>query len=110
MGRKKENLLDIVPEKNAGISWHCDENGMVIVDMPNKGFFNAVAREFFGRPAVSHIELGDMGSFVWQCIDGSTSVYEIGKRVKERYGEAAEPLYERLAEYIRMLRAHKFIK
>jgi hypothetical protein len=45
-----------------------------------------------------------MGSYIFTCIDGKRSVYEIGQLVKEKYGEEAEPLYERLSVYMNNLK------
>jgi hypothetical protein len=37
------------------------------------------------------------------------TVYEIGQRVKEQFGDKAEPLYERLSTYIKILHENKFV-
>ena len=50
-----------------------------------------------------------MGSFVWPLIDGEKDITEIGKTVKEHFGEKAEPLYERLAKYFQILESYGFI-
>ena len=50
-----------------------------------------------------------MGSFIWQEMDGHKTVYEIGMAVTVRFGKKAEPLYERLSEYIQILRKNRFI-
>ena len=47
--------------------------------------------------------LADFGSFVWQQMDGSRSIYEIGQLVKVQFGEKAEPLYDRLSQYFQTL-------
>ena len=79
------------------------------VDMENKGFTNTIAQKLFKRPRVSHIKLEGMGSFVFRCIDGKRSVYEIGQLVREEFRENAEPLYERLSVYIKQLEKLEFI-
>ena len=65
--------------------------------MENKGLANRIAQICFGRPKVSHITLEELGSFIWQQIDGEKSILQIGELVQEAFGEKAEPLYERLA-------------
>ena len=80
------------------------ESGEVIVDMENTGITNRIAQKFFHKPAISHIHLEGMGSYIFTCIDGKKSVYEIGQLVKEKYGEEAEPLYERLSVYMNNLK------
>ena len=68
-----------------------------------------MAQILLGKPKVSRIELDDLGSFIWQEMDGVRTVYEIGSAVKGRFGKKAEPLYERLCEYIRILHNNRFI-
>lgn len=77
--------------------------------MLNRGLFNRIAQILFKRPKISWIELEGMGSFIWNQIDGKRNVYEIGKLVKEKYGQEAEPLYERLSTYIKTLHNSCFI-
>lgn len=55
------------------------------------------------KPRVSDLELDELSSFVWLSIDGKRNVYEIGQAVKEKFGEDAEPLYERLIMFLRYL-------
>lgn len=55
------------------------------------------------KPRVSDLELDELSSFVWLSMDGTRNVYEIGQAVKEKFGESAEPLYERLIMFLRYL-------
>ena len=50
-----------------------------------------------------------LGSFIWQQIDGEKSILQIGELVQEAFGEKAEPLYERLAQYMKILYGKGFI-
>lgn len=105
-----ENYLEKIPERNKILVWNADENGMVTVDIENKGAVNTIAQKLFKKPRVSHIHLEEKGSFIWQAINGKDDITEIGKKVKEHFGDEAEPLYERLAEYIGILESNNFIK
>ena len=107
---KENNFLDYVFKIPEDLSWVCSDEGEVTVDMENKGFSNRVAQKFFHRPKVSHIKLEGMGSFIFRCIDGKSTVYDIGKLVKEKFGEEAEPLYERLSVYMKQLEQVGFIR
>ena len=42
-------------------------------------------------------------------IDGVRSIYDIGQLVKEHFGDKAEPLYERLCYFIKLLHKNQFI-
>ncbi|ETP71190.1 Coenzyme PQQ synthesis protein D (PqqD) [Lachnospiraceae bacterium JC7] len=106
----KVNFLDIIFEIRSDLNWTRSESGEVIVEMENKGITNRIAQKFFKKPAVSHIHLQGMGSFIFGCIDGKRSVFEIGALLRDEYGEGAEPLYERLSLYMKQLQNTGFIK
>lgn len=107
--KKADNFLDYIPKHNSLYEYRINEKGMIEVGMLNRGLFNRIAQVLFKRPKISWIELEGMGSFIWNQIDGKRNVYEIGKLVKEKYGQEAEPLYERLSTYIKTLHNSCFI-
>lgn len=105
----KQNLLDFIPKHNSLISYTVDKKGIVTLEVKNRGFYNRVAQIFFKRPKVSFITLEEFGSFIWQQIDGEKTVMEIADKVKEEFGQKAEPLYERLGQYMTTLRRCDYI-
>lgn len=110
MGKKKaENYLEYVPAINDKNTWDADEKSIVTIHMVNTGFYNNIAQRFFHRPRISHIKLDPYGSFIWQMIDGERTVGEIANKFKAEFGEKAEPLYDRLVQYMKILRNNDFI-
>lgn len=109
MAKKNENFLDYIPKRNNLIAWDVNEKKLVVLHVCNRGLFNRLAQVLFKRPKVSNIELEELGSFVWQSMNGVKTVYDIGAEVKAAFGEKAEPVYERLCEYIQILRNNSFI-
>lgn len=109
MGKQTENYLDYVPAVSPKHTWDIEEDGSVTIHMEHRGFFPLVAQKLFHRPKVSHIHLDEMGSFVFPLIDGKRTVYDIAELVGAHFGEAADPLYERLAKYMQILRNNGFI-
>lgn len=105
----KKNYLDFVPKRNKLVEWSQDKKGIVTLKVKNRGLFNRIAQIFFRRPKESNIELEEFGSFIWQAMDGEKSIFEIGSLVKEKFGQKAEPLYERLSAYIKILRKQEYI-
>ena len=91
----KDNFLDYVPRPNTLFPAAPNAAGHIEIAVQNKGFFN--------------IELDDFGSFVWRAMDGERSVYAIGQLVHSAFGEAAEPLYERLCRYIKTLHDNHYV-
>lgn len=99
---KKRITPDDIPQPAKDLYTETDSCGSISILMHNKGVFNRIAQKLFGRPEISRIHLDETGSFVWNCIDGS-SIAEIGDKVKERFGAAAEPIYPRLIMFITRL-------
>ncbi len=109
MKKTDVNYLDKIPVHPEGIPWSKDENGIVTLEIENKGFFNKIAQKFFKRPKTSYIHLDKTGSFVWPLIDGKKSISDLAADVDAEFGEEAHPLYERLAQFFRVLDSYKFI-
>jgi len=114
MKKKKEtvseNYLEKVPVRPEWIPWSADENGIVTLDIENKGFMNTVAQKLFKKPRFSHIHLDEIGSFVWPMVDGQTNIVTLGVMVEEQFGEKAAPLYPRLAKFFQVLDSYHFIE
>lgn len=107
--RSKTNYMELVPAAASGLAWTTDRDHRVVVDMENTGFYNRLAQALFHKPKVSHIKLDEMGSFIWKQIDGKRSVLEISESVRNRFGDRAEPLLDRLIRYLEILRANQWI-
>lgn len=107
--RKDQNYLEKVPVRNPEFAWKEDDQGMVTVDMVHKGIFDRLAQKLWVTPKVSHVKLDRFGSFVWKQMDGSRNIIDIGALVREEFGEQAEPLYERLAKFVKMLGDNRFV-
>ena len=107
--KNEENYLERIPVRAENLPWKADDNGLITVEVENKGAMNTIAQKFFKKPRISYIHLDKNGSFVWPLIDGEKSILEIGKYVEKEFGEAANPLYERLAQFFRILENNNFI-
>ena len=110
MAKKNDNYLDYIPVISAKNTWDADENGKVTIHMVHRGVYAWIAQKFFQRPRVSHIALDGMGSFIFSRIDGQRTVGELALLVKEEFGKDAEPLYDRLVQYMKILRNNGFIE
>lgn len=111
MKSKKENnnYLEKVPTIKSGLKWSKDENG-VVLEAENKGIANKIAQKLIKKPKISYIHLDEIGSFVWLLTDGKKDILSLGKEVHEKFGSKAEPLYERLTQYFKILENNDFIE
>ncbi len=110
MKQKKipENFLERKPVLADWFRW-TEESGAVTLEIENKGIMNRICQKLFKKPPVSYVHLDEMGSFLWPHMDGEKDIIQLGELVKERFGEDAEPLYERLAVYMQRLESYRFI-
>ncbi len=104
------NYLDRKPKRHPDINWKTSTEGKVTLEIQNVGWANRIAQKLFRRPKVSFVHLDEMGSFVWPLMDGEQDITAIGQKVKENFGENAEPLYERLARYFQILDSYHFVQ
>lgn len=107
--KKSANYLNYIPKHNEAFPFEIDDEGKVTIFVENKGIFNRIAQKILNKPKVSQIHLDEMGNFIWPLIDDKKSVYEIAGLVKEEFGDKAEPLYNRLVQYMRNLENYNFI-
>ena len=104
-----QNYLERIPYRPHEIKWK-EEEGTVTLEIENRGFMNRLAQKLFHKPKTSFIHLDRTGSFIWPLLDGEKSIIDIGKLVEEHFGEEAHPLYERLAQYFKILDSYGFIR
>lgn len=107
--KQEKNYLDLIPIKNNSIVWSGDSDGLITLEIQNKGVFNRIAQKLFKKPPVTYIHLDENGSFVWPLIDGERDINTIGKLVDGHFGEKAHPLYERLVKFFEILKSYGFI-
>ena len=105
-----ENYLDKIPMLSSFVSYKTDDEGIVTLEIENKGIMNRIAQKLFFKPKITYIHLDELGSFSILCADGKRSVFEIGKLLKQKHGEKCEPLYERLVKFFDIMGSYKFIE
>ena len=102
------NLLGLVPVRN--MKWETSEEGQVVLLRPK--YRNAfLARLLLPRMKNPHfkIKLDDIGSYFWQNCDGARTIKEIAELQKQRFGEAVDPLYDRISLFLQTLQRSRFI-
>ena len=104
-----ENYLERVPVRREGLDWSTGDDGLVTLHVENKGVLNTIAQKLFKKPRFTHIHLDENGSFIWPLLDGEKDIAAIGVDVKEHFGDAAEPLYPRLAKFFQILASYGFV-
>ena len=106
--KDSKNYLDFVPEKNPEIEYEADEDGIITVLIEWKGFYHKIAQKLFQRPRVSDIRLDELGSFVWNAVDGKKDVHQISKELEQQFPKMEKPV-PRLIKYLEILHDNHLI-
>lgn len=104
---KQDNFLLYIPKKKHN-TWE-EKNGKVYLIFYHEKFAEKFVRWLVKKPYVSDIELDDLGSTVWKLIDDKNTVYDIGKKLLEKYGDKCQPVNDRLTQYLRYLNRRGWI-
>lgn len=105
-----QNYLERIPMRRPDIKWKTSDDGKVTLEIENVGWANRIAQKLFKKPKISYVHLDETGSFIWPLLDGEKDIIAIGKTVEEHFGEKSHPLYERLAQYFRILDSYNFVQ
>ncbi len=108
--KKEDNYLDYVPKKSQDINWIEKEDGLVQIIIPRDSLFERIVRKLFFTPENYKVDLDKIGTFIWNKINGTNNLYQIGEELKVEFGDEVSPLYDRLIHYINILKNNKFIK
>ena len=101
--------LGKIPKKNVDYKYD-EESKTYTIIMAHTGLNHKLAQKIWHKPKITRVRLEGMGNTVRESINGQNSIGDIGEILKEVYGKKAEPLYERLGQYLRNLEKNKFIK
>ena len=102
------DFLQLVPKMT--VAWEHDENNNVVLLKPKfrNPFLVKHLLPRMKRPNF-RIKLDEIGSSVWQSINGQSTVAEIGDKLKFVHGEKIEPVWERLQLFLNGLARNGFI-
>lgn len=111
MSKKKSelNYLDLVPAHNPANSHTEDDEGIIKIIVTRRGLYDRLAQKLFRVPASTDIALDTYGSYIWKLINGKRTVFGISQHVREQFGDAAEPLLDRLVKFFAILKNNELI-
>lgn len=114
MAKKKvqkvpQNYMDAIISHNPEYKWIEKEDGIVVIDVINKGLFNKIAQKFFHKPKVSHISLDKYGSALWKAVDGSNTVFDIVNIMSDTFPDEKERMLDRVIKFLHTLQVNRFV-
>lgn len=101
MPTNNEEVLNIVYKVSDGLEYQVNaENIVTILEKQDHKIQKFMRKLRFKIPQYKKIDLDEYGSFVFLLIDGKNTIKEIGEGLQRKYGENANPLYERLLLFL----------
>ena len=101
LDKKEDNFLLYTPHRK-----HTEyevKNGKAILVFHHDKVIERFIRWLVKKPTISDVELDEIGTFVWQAIDGKRNIYDISKDMVSKFGAKIDNADERLIMYIRYL-------
>lgn len=108
--RSCKNYMDLVFVPAPELHWKENAEGVVVLDVVNKGFYNWIAQIFFHRPRVSHIALDAYGTALWLALDGRRDVSAVLAVMEERFPDEKEQMLGRVVSFLRTLQTGRYIR
>ena len=109
--KQRINLLTLIPIRKS--KWSRQKANPDLVRILKPRFNSALGKRVGKRLKVKetfNINLDEYGTAVWRLIDGKLTVKEIGEILKTQFDSDVEPLYPRLAAFLRILEGQKVIE
>ncbi len=105
---QNENLLVKIPVRTS-VPFHHVEGRLQFL-IPR---FKSRPGKLFGKLLRAseniHVTLDDVGTFIWDQIDGVRNVEKIGVKMEEKFGDRVAPTYERLGLFLLSFEKRGFI-
>ncbi len=102
------DFFELIPKRSREWLNPESENAVILVPKfgshpPGRWFMSMMKKPNY------HINLDDVGSFVWRLCDGHRTVAEIEGLLSERFGQKVEPTRDRLETFFKQLSQTKAI-
>ena len=101
------NYLELTPERVLKFSGD-NENIVLLLPKFNNKFLKSLIPS--SKPKHISVKLDELGSQVWNTIDGEKKVQKIISELSEKLGDKIHPAEERIIKFLSQLFANKFIQ
>ncbi len=108
---KGKNLLDFIPVRTC--KWAKQKKNEELVRILKPRFDSKFGEKIGKRMKLKetyNINLDEYGTAVWRLLDGKLTVREIGEMLETQFGDSVQPLYPRLAAFLRILESNNVIE
>lgn len=101
MTDKNEEILKIIFKISDKIEYEVEQESRVTILEKQDHKIQKIFRKLrFRIPEYKKVSLDEYCSYVFLQIDGKKTVKDIGESLEEKYGDKAQPIYERLLLFL----------
>ena len=104
--------LTLRPGRNALLTWEKRDSGEMILTVPPNEKANLLAKtlaKWFKAPPERHVELDEVGGFVWELCDGNNTVEAIVQKTGRQYKMNRREAEVSVTMFLQMLHQRNFI-
>jgi len=86
------------------VELYCDDAGAYVERERGRGRsrLGRLLERWLRVPRMVRVELDEYGAAVWRAMRNEAPVRQLGEALRQEFGDDAEPLWERLGEFLAM--------
>ncbi len=107
--KKDQNFLEMVPKISEKLTLN-KKDGVTTVTFERNAFIDKFFNFIFRKSAQIHVELDEIGTKVFDLIDGKRNIGEICSLLEQDLGEKVHPVLQRTTQFIASLKRNGFIE
>jgi len=101
---RREQALSARPVRNPSLKWRVNDDGEAIIVLPRrKDVTGKFLAWMFFVPETRPLALDEVGTFVWQNCDGTSSIAELSEKLSKEYRLGRKEAELSLTEFLKML-------
>ncbi len=107
--KKEQNFLEMVPKISEKLTL-TKKDDLITISFKRTSFLDKFFNFLFKKSATVYIELDDIGTKVFELIDGNRNIGEICQLLEQDLGEKVSPVVQRTTQFMASLRRNGFIQ
>ena len=109
---ERSAALTLRPARNSLLTWEKRDSGEMVLTVPHNDKANRLAKflaKFLKAPNERHVELDEVGGYVWELCDGQNTVEAIVQKTGRQYKMNRREAEVSVTMFLQMLHQRNFI-
>lgn len=108
----RQAALTLRPGRNSLLTWEKRETGEMLLTVPQNQKVGRITRQmakWLRAPTERHVELDEVGGFVWELCDGAHTIESIVQKTGKQYKMSRREAEVSVTMFLQMLHERNFI-